>query len=95
MSGGYSDTTRVVVATNQVSCDLAGEAVVLNLSSGTYYGLSAVGARVWTLIRQPKTFAELRETLLAEYDVAPPVLESDLCELLARLAEEGLIEVNE
>ena len=41
----------IVTATDQVSADLAGEAVILNLESGVYYSLDEVGAYIWSLIQ--------------------------------------------
>jgi hypothetical protein len=37
-------TSTVVAAKDQVSCDLVGEAVILDMKSGIYYGLNPVGA---------------------------------------------------
>jgi hypothetical protein len=88
-----NELSRIVAKTNQVSCDVAGETVVLNLESGVYYGTDLVGARVWHLIQELKTFAEVRDALLAEYDVGAMSLEADLRVLLAQLAEEGLVEI--
>ena len=52
----------VVVATkDQVSCDLKGEAVILNFKNGVYYGLNTVGARIWQALQEPKRVAELRD----------------------------------
>ena len=84
---------RIAVAANQVSCDLAGEAAILNLKSCIYYGLDSVGSRVWSLIQKPSTLAEIRNVLLSIYDVDGGDLESDLRELLTQLSEHGLIEV--
>ncbi len=85
--------SRIVVSKDQVSCDLAGEAAILNLKNSVYYGLDPVGARVWSLIQEPKTFAEIRDTLLGIYDVDSLKLESDLRALLTELAEQGLIDI--
>ena len=85
----------VVAGARQVSCDLAGEAAMLQLESGVYYTLNRVGARVWTLVQQPVRVTALRDQLLAEYDVAPDRLEADLFDLLTRLAAERLIEVRD
>jgi len=85
----------VVVAARQVSCDLAGEAAILQLDSGLYYTLDRVGARVWSLLQQPARVVTLLDTLLAEYDVTPERLEPDLLDLLGRLAGERLIEVRD
>jgi len=87
-----SDQTRIVATKDQVSCDLAGEAAILNLKNGVYYGLDPVGARIWNLIQEPKTLAQIRETILAEYDVEPDRLNADLHSLLAQLADQQLIE---
>lgn len=85
----------VVAAEHHASCDLAGEAVILNLDSGLYYGLEAVGARVWDLIRDPIRVGELRDALLDEYDVSPSVCEADLLGVLGELRAAGLIEVRD
>ena len=83
----------VVVAKDQISCDVGGEAAILSLDNGVYYGLDLVGARVWSLVQEPQTFAALRDTLLKEYNVEADNLETDLRELLEQLAQYGLIEV--
>ena len=83
----------VVVAKDQISCDVGGEAAILRLDNGVYYGLDLVGARVWSLVQEPQTFAALRDTLLKEYNVEADNLETDLRELLEQLAQYGLIEV--
>lgn len=88
-----TDESRIVVSKDQVSCDLSGEAAILNLRNGVYYGLNPVGARIWNLLQEPVTFAEIRDALLREYDVEGPALESDMRELLAQLTDQGLIEI--
>jgi len=88
-----SDKSRIAVSADQVSCDLAGEAAILNLKNSVYYGLDPVGASVWSLIQEPKTVAEIREALLGIYNVDSSQLESDLQSLLTQLSEQGLIEI--
>jgi hypothetical protein len=89
----FTDESRIVATKEQIFCDLAGEAAILSLKNGVYYGLNPVGARAWNLVQVPRTFAELRETLLGEYEVDASSLEFDLRELLSQLDEQGLIEV--
>lgn len=86
-------TSTVVMAKDQVWCEMAGEAVILNLASGIYYGLNPVGARVWSLIQEPKSVGRVLETLLEEYDVEPDRCESDLIALLQDLAARELIKI--
>ena len=87
--------STVVAAKGQVSSDLGGEVAILDLQGGTYYGLDAVGARIWGLIQQPKNVEEIRNTLLSQYEVDQDRCERDLIALLQRLADEGLIEVRD
>ena len=90
-----SVNSSIVAANDQVSSDLGGEVAILHLKAGVYYGLDAVGARIWDLIQRPRTVKEVRDVLVSEYDVGPDRCESDLITLLQRLADEGLIEVKD
>jgi hypothetical protein len=45
--------TTVVATKEQASTDLGGEAAILNLRNGVYYGLDPVGARIWNIIQEP------------------------------------------
>jgi hypothetical protein len=87
--------TVVVQSGAQVSCPLRGEAAILNTTSGSYFGLQSVGARVWDLIASPKTIGELQETILTEYDVAPGQCDDDLRRFIGELADAGLVEVRD
>ena len=95
MSPTICDHSVVVAVKDQVSCDLAGEAAILNIKSGVYYGLDPVGARIWSLLQDPRTVAEVRSTIINEYDVEPVRCARDLIGLLEKLLTEGLIEVKD
>jgi hypothetical protein len=85
--------SRVVASPNQLSTYLNGEAVILDLQSGTYYGLEGVAARIWSLLQEPATCADMATTLCEEYAVERPQIEVDLLSFVAELREIGLIEV--
>jgi Coenzyme PQQ synthesis protein D (PqqD) len=87
--------SSIVAAREQVSSDLGGEVAILDLKSGTYYSLDAVGARLWSLLQEPRTVEEIRDVLVREYEVDDERCERDLVALLQRLADEGLIEVRD
>ncbi len=80
---------------DQVSCDLAGEAVILNVKAGVYYGLNSLGNRVWELMEEPVSVREIRDAILNQYDVDQALCEKDLLDLLQDLAGEGLIEIKD
>lgn len=69
------------------------ESVLLNLETEQYFGLDETGTRMWQLVTaSPNIDAAYRE-LLAEFDADPELLRSDLTELLARLVDQGLLQV--
>jgi hypothetical protein len=88
-----SQSAIVRVAPEQLSRDLDGEIIILNLCTGTYYGLEHVGARIWGLIQEPRTVAQLRDALVAEYEVSREQCDIDLQRLLQELLRTGLITV--
>jgi hypothetical protein len=76
-----------------VSADLEGEAVVLNLESGTYYGLNEVGARIWQLVQEPRSIASICLVLVDEFDVSQEECERDVLAILNEMQAQALIEV--
>lgn len=85
--------TRLVATRDQVSCELEGEAVVLSLDEGVYYGLNPVGAFLWSLLERPRTLEELRDSVASEYDVEPGTAEADVRDLMEELLARGLAEL--
>jgi hypothetical protein len=88
------ESSVVAASTEQISSDLGGEAVILNLKSGVYHGLNEVGASVWNLIQKPHTVSDIKQALLDEYEVEAEQCQSDLMALLEELFAAGLIVIN-
>ena len=84
-------TDRLRVGDDVVFRELDGEAVILNLGSGIYFGLDDVGTRFWQLIEQDGRVALALEALESEYDVETEVLRADVDRLVAALVEKGLM----
>ena len=89
-----SNQTVVVATRNEVSCKLGEEAAILGLKNSVYYGLNAVGARIWELLREPKSLEEVQKAILSEYDVSVEQAEKDLLQFLRGMLSEGLIELS-
>jgi hypothetical protein len=66
------------------------EAVLLDLKSGTYFGLNDVGARTWQLILEHGRLSRVLEALLQEYAVDKGAGERDLLELAEQLVSRQL-----
>jgi len=84
-------TDRLRVSDDVVFRELDGEAVILNLDSGIYFGLDDVGTRFWQLIEQDGRVALALEALESEFDVETEVLRADVDRLVAALVEKGLM----
>ena len=91
--GSISTESRIVVSPDQVSCDLSGEAAILNLKAGVYYGLNTVGASIWKLIQEPRCVREIQDAILEEYEVEPDQCGRDVLELLQELSNHELIKI--
>lgn len=68
------------------------EVVVLDLATGTYFGLDPVGARMWELMGEGKTLREICDRMLEEYEVMREELERDALRLAEELNGQGLIQ---
>ena len=71
--------------------ELDAESVVLDLSSGRYFGLNAVGTRVWQLIGEGQAVDRLIKTVAAEYDADETTIARDVLALLEDLKTRGLV----
>ena len=90
-NGAISLDATVVVAPEQISCELQDEVVILSLSGGVYYGLNSVGTRVWELLQKPRLVRDIRDILLEEYDVNGDLCTLELVDLLEQLREWKLL----
>jgi len=68
--------------------------VILNLKTGTYFGLDAIGTRMWTLIGELRDTDKVLEALLAEYDVEEARLRADIDELISQLVRHELLQMD-
>ncbi|MCI0650480.1 MAG: PqqD family protein [Planctomycetes bacterium] len=94
MSESLSRNSVVTKLREQIAASLGAEAVILHLESGIYYGLNEVGARIWSLVEEPRTVQALIDAIVAEYDVEPEQCARDVETLLGRLVEKRLISIS-
>jgi hypothetical protein len=88
-----STSERFRTSDNVVAREVGGEFVLLDLTSGTYFGLNPVGGTVWKAMEQgEETFAGLCAAVQQEFDVPEDDLHEDLKSLLDDLREKALIE---
>jgi len=88
-----SMAARVTVPTEVLVSKVGEESVMLDLNSERYFGLDAVGTRMWELLGSHGTVEAAYAALLEEFDVDAEQLRLDLYQLVEKLSEHGLIEV--
>ncbi len=73
--------------------DLEGEAVLLNIQSGRYFGLNEVGTSIWSLIKEPQSVSDIVEALGQIYDAPAEALQSDVLAFLGDMEKRSLLHV--
>ena len=88
------ENKKYIIKQGFVVREIAGEfiAVPVDSSCGTsIVVLNPVSKFLWEELRSEKTFGELLDAMLKNYDVSREEAETDLKEFLAQLTENGLI----
>jgi hypothetical protein len=94
MDRTFSDSSTVVATKEKLFAELKQEVVILDKKSGEYYGLNSVGATIWHLIQEPKAVKQIRDAILAEFEVEPHQCDSDLQAFLREMHAKGLLEIS-
>lgn len=91
MDKPLSFASKVTAPDSVLIRELAGEAVLLDLDSGAYFGLDDVGTHMWGVLTTSPSIEAAYTALLEQYDVAPEVLEADLRAWIGQLVDQGLL----
>jgi hypothetical protein len=76
----------------QVMSRLVGdETVLLDLSSGIYFGLDSVGKRIWETVADGQSLAQTIAVITSEFEVDEAQAEVDVVEFASDLVERGLL----
>ena len=70
---------------------LGSETILLNLMTGTYFGLDEVGSRFLELLERNGQIQAARDVILQEFDVSSETLEADLLRLCEDMCAAGLL----
>ena len=84
-------SNHVTVPAQVMARTVGNETVILDLASGTYYGLDPVGARMWQLMTEGQTLAQLCTQMLDEYEVSQEDIERDVLALVQTLLDKQLV----
>ena len=83
---------RLKIPDQVVTRQVGDETVLLNLESGTYFGLDPVGSRFLELLQAEGALAAVIARMLEEFEVTEAQLEVDLLRLADEMLSSGLLE---
>lgn len=67
------------------------EAVMMSIEAGRYFGVNAVGARIWELLETPQSVEQLCARLCAEFEVDAQTCEAGVVEFTRNLIDNGIV----
>jgi hypothetical protein len=85
------EARRLVKTPDILLQDLGGEAVLLNLSNGQYYGLDENSYLMYRTLLSSDTIIAAYDALAKQYEVDPEKLKSDLYGFIRHLLDNGLL----
>ncbi len=83
--------TRLCVPPHVISRSVGDETVLLDLQTGLYFGLDAVGRRIWDLAGEGRTLGEIIDSIVSEFEVEPAEAQGDILSFAGTLVERGLL----
>ncbi len=89
--GPHRVVSRVRVKPSVLARPVGEQLVLLDLESGCYFSLNAVGAFIWHQLERGETSTAIVERIVAEYEVATAQAAADLDALLSDLIGHGLV----
>jgi hypothetical protein len=70
------------------------DVVMLDIDTGFYFGLDAVGSTIWSHLSHPISFEELIVRLMSKYDIDRETCETETRLFLKQLLEKNIISKN-
>jgi hypothetical protein len=86
-----SEARRVIKPSNVLLQDLDGEAVLLNIENGQYYGMDENTYDMYKTLITSTSVQEAFEVLLRNYEIEADHLRIDLEKFLSELFNNGLV----
>ena len=87
------DSTLLARAEGLLESEIDGEAVMMSIERGEYYGLDEVGTEIWRLLERPRSLGEICASLLERYEVEPETCRADVARFLEGLLSDGTLTI--
>lgn len=85
--------TRYQRSPEMVHSSIDGEVVMMSVDKGEYYGLNAMGSRIWELLEKPHSLEELCRELMSGFEVDQETCQAEVSRFLSEIADQKLVAV--
>src|SRR5687768_3110655 len=87
----HGSVRKFTIQESVIDENLDGEVFLLNIASGVYYHLDAVGSRIWEMLKQETVDQAICSRLLEQYAAESAQLHADVSDFLDCMVEHGLL----
>lgn len=91
MKTEFQDSSRFAASPDVSISVIDGEAALLNVSTGAYFGLNAVGTFIWQTFTAGKTFGETVQGICREFSVDAARAAADARAFTQKILDRGLL----
>ena len=84
-------STTLTRSDKLVHTAIDGDVTMMNIDTGRYYSLTAVGARIWSCMDSPIRVDQICERLRGEFRVERSRCEQEVLSFVRRMADEGVV----
>jgi hypothetical protein len=85
------EKTPICRAKSLLTAPVDQEMVMMDIKSGRYVGLDDIASVIWQRLETPRSFGELVDSLVADYEADRPVIADDVRALLVDMAAHGVV----
>lgn len=87
--------SEVKISKNVFFREMEGEAVLLNVQTGVYFGLDSTGTAIWQILEKKSRLDQVLKAMLQDYEIDEDTCRADLLKFVSSLEKNGLLEVHE
>ena len=85
------EATLIHRTASVLTAEIDKQIVMMDVESGRYLGLDDIGSVIWQRLETPRTFGELIDGLVADYDADRSVIADDVRKLLLDMAAHDVV----
>lgn len=89
------DSDLVSRKADLLEAEVDGDIVGLDVAAGACFGFNSTATRVWQLIEQPTSLADICDRLTQEFDVDGDTCRREIGALIDQMAGSGLVKVEQ